>query len=95
MAIDYFLVFERRPDAADVQRFLLGQGLRTADGKLLSCLFDTEYYDLKPIIRAGGDDKQLAAFIKESVWKKPKGVGYMPWIKEGWKNPRNMNAIGG
>ena len=35
MAIDYFLVFERRPDAADVQRFLLGQGLRSADGKLL------------------------------------------------------------
>jgi GTP 3',8-cyclase len=67
----------------------------TADGKLLSCLFDTDYYDLKPILRGGGDDEKLAAFIREAVWKKPEGVGYMPWIKQGWKNPRNMNAIGG
>ena len=67
----------------------------TADGKLLSCLFDTEYYDLKPILRAAEKDETLVAFIRESVWKKPEGVGYMPWIKQGWKNPRNMNAIGG
>ena len=67
----------------------------TSDGKLLSCLFDTEYHDLKPILRNGGDDEELVAFIREAVWKKPEGVGYMPWIKQGWKNPRNMNAIGG
>jgi cyclic pyranopterin phosphate synthase len=67
----------------------------TADGKLLSCLFDTEYHDLKPILRNSVDDKKLAAFVREAVWKKPEGVGYMPWIKQGWKNPRNMNAIGG
>ena len=67
----------------------------TADGKLLSCLFDTEYYDLKPILRAAEKDETLVAFIRESVWKKPEGVGYMPWIKQGWKNPRNMNAVGG
>jgi len=67
----------------------------TSDGKLLSCLFDTEYHDLKPILRNSGDDEKLAAFIREAVWKKPEGVGYMPWIKHGWKNPRNMNAIGG
>lgn len=67
----------------------------TSDGKLLSCLFDTEYHDLKPILRNNGDDEALAAFIRESVWKKPEGVGYMPWVKQGWKNPRNMNAIGG
>lgn len=67
----------------------------TSDGKLLSCLFDTEYHDLKPILRNRDDDERLAAFIRESVWKKPEGVGYMPWIKQGWKNPRNMNAIGG
>jgi len=67
----------------------------TADGKLLSCLFDTEYYDLKPILRNSGEDEKLRSFIRESVWKKPEGVGYMPWIKQEWKNPRNMNAIGG
>lgn len=67
----------------------------TADGKLLSCLFDTEYHDLKPILRSGDEDEKLRSLIRESVWKKPEGVGYMPWIKQGWKNPRNMNAIGG
>ena len=67
----------------------------TADGKLLSCLFDTEYHDLKPILRNSNDDEKLGAFVKEAVWKKPAGVGSMPWIKQGWKNPRNMNAIGG
>ena len=67
----------------------------TSDGRLLSCLFDTEYPDLKPIIRTGGDDDKLSAFIRELVWRKPAGVGYMPWVKQGWKNPRNMNAIGG
>ncbi len=67
----------------------------TSDGKLLSCLFDTEYHDLKPIVRNGGSDLQLATFVKDAVWRKPDGVGYMPWIKEGWENPRNMNAIGG
>ncbi len=67
----------------------------TSDGRLLSCLFDTEYPDLKPILRNGGDNLTLGAHIRELVWRKPSGVGYMPWVKQGWKNPRNMNAIGG
>jgi len=67
----------------------------TADGKLLSCLFDTEYYDLRHIVRNGGTDEDLARSILNAVWKKPEGVGHMPWIKDGWAKPRNMNAIGG
>jgi cyclic pyranopterin phosphate synthase len=67
----------------------------TSDGKLLSCLFDTQYYDLKPILRNGGNDAELAKFILDAVMKKPDGIGYMPWIKDGWAKPRNMNAIGG
>ena len=67
----------------------------TSDGKLLSCLFDTQYYDLKPILRGSGSDAELAKFVKDVVSKKPEGVGYMPWVKEGWAKPRNMNAIGG
>ena len=67
----------------------------TADGKLLSCLFDTDYHDLRHIVRNGGTDEALADSILKAVWKKPDGVGYMPWIKDGWAKPRSMNAIGG
>ena len=67
----------------------------TADGKLLSCLFDTQYYDLKPLLRGGGGDGDLSTFISDAFKKKPDGVGYMPWIREGWEKPRNMHAIGG
>jgi cyclic pyranopterin phosphate synthase len=67
----------------------------TADGKLLSCLFDTEYHDLRGILRNDGGEERLAEFILAAVWKKPDGVGYMPWLKDGWEKPRNMNAIGG
>jgi len=67
----------------------------TADGKLLSCLFDTDYHDLGHIVRNGGTEEALGETILKAVWKKPDGVGYMPWIKDGWAKPRNMNAIGG
>ena len=67
----------------------------TADGKLLSCLFDTDYHDLRHVVRNGGDDEEMANLILSAVWRKPEGVGYMPWIKDGWAKPRNMNAIGG
>jgi len=67
----------------------------TSGGKLLSCLFDTEYHDLRHFVRNGGTDEALADAILQAVWKKPDGVGYMPWIKDGWAKPRNMNAIGG
>jgi GTP 3',8-cyclase len=67
----------------------------TSDGKLLSCLFDTEYHDLRRLLRNGATEGELADSILKAVWRKPDGVGYMPWIKDGWAKPRNMNAIGG
>ena len=67
----------------------------TADGKLLSCLFDTDYHDLRHLVRNGATDAGMAEAILQAVWKKPDGVGYMPWVKDGWAKPRNMNAIGG
>ena len=67
----------------------------TADGKLLSCLFDIEYHDLRRIVRDGASDAQLSDAILKAVWKKPEGIGHMPWIQDGWEKPRNMNAIGG
>jgi GTP 3',8-cyclase len=67
----------------------------TADGKLLSCLFDIDYHDLRHLVRNGATDDGLAETIIKAVWKKPDGVGYMPWVKNHWEKPRNMNAIGG
>lgn len=67
----------------------------TSDGKLLSCLFDTEYHDLRHLVRNGTSDDELADTILKAVWKKPEGVGHMPWIRDGWAKPRNMNGIGG
>lgn len=68
----------------------------SADGKLLTCLFDINYYDLKQIIRNDCTDEELAAHIVNYVMKKPAGVVYMPFVKEMWKTrPRAMNAIGG
>ncbi len=67
----------------------------TADGKLLSCLFDVEYHDLRHLVRNGATDEEVEEAITKAVWKKPAGVGHMPWIKSGWEKPRNMNAIGG
>jgi cyclic pyranopterin phosphate synthase len=67
----------------------------TSDGKLLTCLFDTEFNDLKPILRGGGSDDELAARIVECVRRKPAGVAYMPWVRETWEKPRAMYAIGG
>src|SRR3989442_13261385 len=37
----------------------------TSDRKLLSCLFDSEYHALKPILRNSGDDEILAASVRE------------------------------
>jgi GTP 3',8-cyclase len=67
----------------------------TSDGKLLSCLFDTEFHDVRRILRERKSEEELVDFILQAVWKKPDGVGYMPWVKDGWEKPRNMNAIGG
>ena len=67
----------------------------TSDGKLLSCLFDIDYHDLSHSLRNGATDEAIAEDIRKAIWKKPDGIGYMPWIKEGWAKPRNMNAIGG
>jgi cyclic pyranopterin phosphate synthase len=67
----------------------------TADGKLLSCLFDTRYNDLKSLLRSGDTDERIAKYIVECVYRKPPGVAYMPWVRNGWSKPRAMYAIGG
>jgi len=67
----------------------------TSDGKLLSCLFDSRYNDLKKLLRESSTDEQLEKYIMECVYRKPAGVAYMPWVRDGWTKPRAMYAIGG
>jgi cyclic pyranopterin phosphate synthase len=70
----------------------------TADGKILTCLFDTRLYDLKPLLRGSGSDEEIATYIQECFLKKPGGVAYMPLFKKlvfERVKPRAMYAIGG
>ena len=39
----------------------------TADGQLVTCLFSGSGFDLKPLLRGGSSDREIAAAI-ESVW---------------------------
>ncbi len=80
------------PFCDDCDRIRLGP-----DGKLLTCLFDMNYYDLKQIIRRDGcKDEELATHLTNCVLKKPAWVAYMSFVKEMWKKrPGTMNAIGG
>jgi cyclic pyranopterin phosphate synthase len=45
----------------------------TADGKLRTCLFSLEEYDLAGLLRGGGDDSALAEYIRCAVDKKELG----------------------
>jgi len=70
----------------------------TADGKILTCLFDTKLYDLKPLLRGFASDGEIATYIQECFRRKPAGVAYMPLFKKlafERVKPRAMYAIGG
>ncbi|HEX4002082.1 MAG TPA: GTP 3',8-cyclase MoaA [Candidatus Acidoferrales bacterium] len=65
----------------------------TADGKLRTCLFSKEDHDLKPLLRGGATDREIAAEIVSIVHGKEKGhrinePGFVP-------PSRTMVSIGG
>ena len=65
----------------------------TADGKLRTCLFSIHETDLREALRAGADDDELEASIRDAVWRKELKhrvgePGFRP-------PPRTMSAIGG
>ena len=65
----------------------------TADGKLRPCLFSHEEWDLRPLLRGGADDEDIAGFIADSMWTKQAGHGIG---SRGFASPqRTMSAIGG
>jgi GTP 3',8-cyclase len=76
------------PFCADCNRIRL-----TADGELRTCLFSVHETDLRGALRAGATDAEIAATIREAVWRKElkhrvNEPGFRP-------PPRTMSAIGG
>ncbi|MDQ6748691.1 MAG: GTP 3',8-cyclase MoaA [Candidatus Dormibacteraeota bacterium] len=76
------------PFCADCNRIRL-----TADGRLRTCLFSLNETDLRGPMRAGVDDAELEAIIRDAVWRKElkHHVGEPGFIQPG----RSMSAIGG
>ena len=65
----------------------------TADGKIRSCLFSDEEYDLRAPLREGATDEELATLWRGAMWNKWAGHGidaadFVP-------PERTMGAIGG
>jgi cyclic pyranopterin phosphate synthase len=65
----------------------------TADGKVRPCLFSTREWDLRPLLRGGAADADLARFLEDATWSKQAGHGI---ASAGFEQPeRPMSAIGG
>jgi cyclic pyranopterin phosphate synthase len=76
------------PFCADCNRLRL-----TADGKLRTCLFSIHETDLREPLRAGAGDEELAAIVRDAVWRKElKHRVNEPGFRQ---PPRTMSAIGG
>lgn len=65
----------------------------TADGKLRTCLFSLGEHDLRPLLRGGGTDADLAARLVELVAHKEAGhrIGQPDFVQPA----RTMSCIGG
>lgn len=70
----------------------------TAEGKIMSCLFSREEFDLLGILREGATDDELASRWQDAMWVKPKahgmdhtGLGAADFVQP----DRSMSAIGG
>ncbi|MHA7295610.1 GTP 3',8-cyclase MoaA [Pseudarthrobacter sp. MDT3-1] len=70
----------------------------TAEGKIMSCLFSREEFDLLGLLRDGAGDQALAERWQDAMWVKPKahgmdhtGLGAADFVQP----DRSMSAIGG
>jgi GTP 3',8-cyclase len=79
-----------RPFCSDCDRIRL-----KADGKMVPCLFSPDEYDLKPLIRGGAGDAEIADFIRRKFWLKSEGVEKMIEQNVELENVRPMYTIGG
>lgn len=70
----------------------------TAEGKIMSCLFSREEFDLLGLLRAGAGDDELAQRWQDAMWIKPKahGMDHVGLDAPDFVQPdRSMSAIGG
>lgn len=70
----------------------------TADGKVRSCLFSHDEYDLMGLLRSGASDQDIAHAWRQAMWVKPKAHGMdSPGLgSQDYRQPdRSMSAIGG
>lgn len=70
----------------------------TAEGKVRSCLFSNEEFDLLGLIRDGATDDEVAQVWRQATWLKPKAHGMdAPGLDSAsYQQPeRTMSAIGG
>jgi cyclic pyranopterin phosphate synthase len=65
----------------------------TADGKVRPCLFSTREWDLRPLLRGGASDAELARGLVDAAWNKQAGHGIES--PEFERPARTMSAIGG
>lgn len=65
----------------------------TSDGKVRNCLFSTQQWDVRAVLRGGGTDHDLARLIREAVGAKKKARG----TDDGRfaRSDRPMHQIGG
>lgn len=70
----------------------------TAEGKIMSCLFSREEFDLLGLLRSGANDVELAQRWQEAMWLKPRahGMDHAGLDAPDFVQPdRSMSAIGG
>jgi cyclic pyranopterin phosphate synthase len=70
----------------------------TAEGKIMSCLFSREEFDLLGLLRSGASDDDLARRWQDAMWLKPKahGMDHVGLDAPDFVQPdRSMSAIGG
>jgi cyclic pyranopterin phosphate synthase len=65
----------------------------TADGKIRTCLFSITEHDLRPLLRGGKTDPELAVWLRGVVWQKEARhhIGEAEFVPP----PRSMSCIGG
>jgi cyclic pyranopterin phosphate synthase len=65
----------------------------TSDGALRNCLFSDDELSVRDLMRAGGDDTQIATLLRQAVWEKFPGhaINEPDFLRPA----RSMSMIGG